>query len=221
DMRGARTWAVEAAGPWLTAHGACEDVRAVALLVHGGLEDSTGGTWIWEPAVLRMVPFARALSRAGRTHGLAVLRLRLRLRGWNGAAADPVADVRAALRAVRCRFGAVPVVLLGHSLGGRAAVRAAGAAAVLGVLGLAPWLPDGEPVAQLRGRHLLVANGVFDRHTRPAESRAYLRRARQVAASADFLPVYLDAHPMLRVRRWNEVAVAFTGAVLGWRDACG
>ncbi|MFC7331007.1 alpha/beta hydrolase [Marinactinospora rubrisoli] len=217
-MSGARTWAVRTAGPWLTLHGACRDVRAVVLLVHGGLENSTGGTWMWEPAVLRMVPFAWALARAGRGRGLAVLRLRLRVRGWN-AAADPVVDVRAALGDVRRRFGAVPVVLAGHSLGGRAVVRAAGEDGVRGVLGLAPWLPRGEPVAQLRGRHLLVANGVFDLHTPPAEARAYLRRARAVAASASYLPVDLDGHPMLRVRRWNAVAVAFTGAVLGWRDA--
>ncbi|WP_438949092.1 LLM class flavin-dependent oxidoreductase, partial [Streptomyces harbinensis] len=37
------------------------------------------------------------------------------------------------------RLGPVPVVLVGHSMGGRAALRAAGHPAVTGVVALAPW----------------------------------------------------------------------------------
>lgn len=58
------------------------------------------------------------------------------------------------------RFGATPVVMLGHSLGGRAAVRSAGAAGVRGVVALAPWLPEDEPVDQLAGRALAILHGL-------------------------------------------------------------
>ena len=46
--------------------------------------------------------------------------VRYRYRGWNGVDADPVADVRQALDELADLVGEVPVVLVGHSMGGRA-----------------------------------------------------------------------------------------------------
>ncbi len=92
------------------------------------------------------VPFARALHRELGPQGVAVWSVRYRYRGWNGSAASPVADARAALDGVRRTHGQVPVVLLGHSMGARTALRVADDPLVRGVTALAPWLPDGEPV---------------------------------------------------------------------------
>ncbi|MBB6171588.1 hypothetical protein HNR23_001648 [Nocardiopsis mwathae] len=213
------TWHLGRNGPWLVVSGETRHPRAAVLLIHGGDVTDTAATTPWEPAVLRMIPFAWALRRAWADSGLLVARLRLRVRGWNGADADALADTRRALEEIERRRGPVPVVTTGHSMGGRAVLQAADAPHVRGVLGLAPWIVDGDPVEPLGGRHLLIAHADFDINTSPAASRAYVGRARGVAASADFVPVHLDSHPMVRMGRWNELTVAFTGRVLGWVGA--
>jgi predicted esterase len=198
-------------GPGLSVRPATGATRAVVLVLHGGQSDSLEPTSAGQPAALRMRPFARGLHRAGRRLGLAVWTVHYRYRGWNGAQASPVADVGWALAEVRRRHGAVPVVLLGHSMGGRAALRAAGDPSVRAVLALAPWLPDGEPVAQLAGRRVLIAHGTRDRVTSPRASRAYAERAAAITPGIRWLPVPGDTHAMLaRFRTWQRLAIGFT-----------
>ncbi|WP_420712490.1 alpha/beta hydrolase, partial [Streptomyces sp. SPB78] len=84
-----------------------------------------------------------------------------------------------ALDALAARDGDRPVVLLGHSMGGRAALRAAGHPTVRGIVALAPWCPEGEPVAQLAGRELVILHGDQDRVTSPDASWRLLARARE------------------------------------------
>ncbi len=113
----------------------------VVLVAHGGQASSTEPTWALQPAVLRMIPVGAAIRHALRGSGALVRRPRFRVRGWNGAQASPVGDLNHALDMIAAEFGPVPVVLVGHSMGARAAVRAAGHPAVSAVAGLAPWLP--------------------------------------------------------------------------------
>ncbi|GAA3762897.1 pimeloyl-ACP methyl ester carboxylesterase [Spinactinospora alkalitolerans] len=204
-------------GPWLAASEPRE-VRAVALLLHGGQVTSTVPTGESGLAVRRMRPFAAALTRARHDRGLAVWRLRNRVRGWNGAAQAPLHDARWALAEVRRRHGSVPVVLIGHSLGGRVALRAAGDALVRGVVGLAPWLPEGEPTDQISGRHVVLAHGLWDLTTSPRATRAHAERIRPVAASSSFVPVRFDLHAMVRLRTWNRLVVESVSAMLDERD---
>ena len=142
-------------------------VRAVVLVLHGGQERSTVPATRWYPAYWRMVPFARDLRRAGRGAGVAVWLMCNRYRGWNQPELDPVADARWALEAIRRAHPGVPVVLVGHSMGGRVALRVADDPAIAGVCVLAPWTPAGEPVAQLADRTVLIAHGDRDRITDP------------------------------------------------------
>ncbi|MFE9225855.1 alpha/beta fold hydrolase [Streptomyces massasporeus] len=79
-----------------------------------------------------------------------------------------VPDTLEALEALARLAGAVPVVLVGHSMGGRAALRAAGHPQVRALLALAPWWPPGEPAQPLTGRRLVVPHGERDRITAPA-----------------------------------------------------
>ena len=76
-----------------------------------------------------MVPIARHLASAGQADGLGVWRLRFRYRGWNSRQQlrrrHPVADVRWAVQQLREQHGDLPIVLVGHSMGGRAALWAA------------------------------------------------------------------------------------------------
>ncbi len=188
--------------------------RGVVVVAHGGRSVSTELTNAVQPAVLRMIPIERAIRHAVRGHPVMVCRPRFRLRGWNGTEASPVRDLTEVLDDVGRRFGAVPVVLVGHSMGARAALRAAGHPAVSAVAGLAPWLPPGEPVAQLAGRRVLLVHGSTDGVTDPADTWAYADRARSVAQVAA-IEVRDGDHALLRrARLWHHIAAEFTRASL-------
>lgn len=202
--------------PALTPYSPGDDVRAVALVLPGGRADSFDPGESRHLSGVRMRPIARSLRRAGRRRGVAVLQLRYRYRGWNGTEMSPVADAQWALRRIRERHGAVPVVLVGHSMGGRTALRVAGDEAVLGVVALAPWLPDGEPVDQLAGRDVVIAHGTLDRVTSPRASQRFAERAEPVAKHVDYIAVRGDSHAMLlRARTWHRLATRFTLQMVG------
>ena len=167
-----------------------------------------------QPAVIRMIPVARAIRQALRGSGAVVCRPRFMLRGWNGDQASPVHDFSRILNEVGDRFGTVPIVLVGHSMGARAALRAAGHPAVLAVAGLAPWLPPGEPVEQLAGRRILLAHGNADRVTRPADTWAFADRAGSVT-DVTAIEIRTGEHAMLRrARLWHGIAAEFTRLAL-------
>ncbi len=191
-----------------------QTVTGVVVLAHGGQASSTEPTAAVQPAVLRMVPIAAAIRHALRGSGTVVLRPRFGLRGWNGDQASPVHDLNQALDSIVGTYGPVPIVLIGHSMGARAAMRAAGHPAVYAAAGLAPWLPPGEPVEQLAGRRVLVAHGTADGITNPQETWAYVQRARTVTQVAA-IEVRDGDHPMLRrARLWQAIAAEVARAAL-------
>lgn len=201
--------------PVLTVDSADGDTRAIALVLHGGRSKGTGPVRANQLAVLRMRPFATSLRAAGTARGLTVARLRYRVRGWNGPERSPVPDVTWALDQLSERFGPVPVALVGHSMGGRAAVYAAGHVNVHTVVGLAPWIEPGDPDAQLAGRRLLVAHGDLDRMTSRTESATFTAAASHVAASAAYVSVQTDGHAMLRrASLWHGLSTGFVLATL-------
>jgi pimeloyl-ACP methyl ester carboxylesterase len=184
-------------------------VTGVVVVAHGGRSISTDPVSPAQLTVLRMVPLARAIRHALRGTGVVVRRPRFQVRGWNGEQASPVPHLRAVLDQIGARFGDVPVVLVGHSMGARAALRAAGHPAVTAVAGLAPWLPPGEPVEQLAGRRILLAHGTADRITRPADTWLYAERARTVT-EVTAIEVRGGEHAMLRrVHLWHRIAEDF------------
>jgi dienelactone hydrolase len=197
-------------------------VRAVALVLHGGRSHGTGPVRPTQLAVLRMVPFANALHRAGRSQGLAVARLRYVQRGWNGTAQAPLADARWALGELERRFPGTPVALVGHSMGGRAALYVAGYPSVQAVVALAPWIEQGDPTSQLAGRRILIAHGARDRMTSPRASATYAHAAARVAASVSYVSVQDERHAMLRrAAVWHELTTGFVLGVLCARQPSG
>jgi alpha-beta hydrolase superfamily lysophospholipase len=162
-----------------------------------------------------MTPFATSLSRAGAEPGLAVARLRYVVRGWNGGAQSPVADVRWGLERIAQRYPALPIALVGHSMGGRAAIYSAAAPAVRTVVGLAPWIEPGDPVEPVAGCDVLVVHGDRDRITNPANSARWTQQARAVAASAAYVRVSGERHAMLhRAGLWHALATSYVLATL-------
>jgi dienelactone hydrolase len=191
-------------------------VRGVVVVAHGGRVVGTAPTTAVQPAVLRMIPVAAAIRRAFPGGGVVVSRPRFRVQGWNGDQASPVADLGEHLDELRAQFGPVPVVLVGHSMGGRAALRAAGHSAVVAVAGLAPWLPPGEPVDQLAGRSILLAHGTADIVTSAAETWAYADRARALTKVTE-VEIRGGDHPMIRrAAQWHALTATFVGASLGF-----
>jgi dienelactone hydrolase len=185
-------------------------VRGAVIVAHGGTEVSSEPVTPFDLAVLRMVPFELAIRHGLRGAAVAVSRPRYRVRGWNGEQASPVADLRAVIDELVTRFGPIPVVLIGHSMGARASFRVAGHPAVTAVAGLAPWLPPTEPVDQLAGRRVLLAHGTADTVTRPAETWAYAERARAITTAAT-IEVLGGEHTMLRrAPLWHRLAVDFS-----------
>ena len=197
--------------PSLTRNEAPGSPRGVVLMLHGGKDRShevvDGSSASWR----RCAAMQRSITRRAHDAGVSTWLLRYRHRGWNGGA-GPVADARWALDQVRRELGDVPVVLLGHSMGGRTAVHVADDPSVRGVVGLAPWFPPGERVSALAGRHLIAAHGRSDKITSFRATAAYVDRARPRAASAELRDMGPVGHYMLRrIPAWNDVAV--TGAL--------
>ena len=189
--------------------------RAAVLVLHGGQETSLSPARPWQLAALRMGPFLRAVSGALPGDDVLLARARYRVRGWNGERADAVRDTHRALDELAELAGPVPTVLLGHSMGGRAALRAAGHPQVRGVVALAPWWPPGEPVEQTAGRHIVCLHGDQDRVTSPTDSADCVRRARTTATRTGMALIGGGDHGMLRRHRlWHDTAAALVAHLL-------
>jgi alpha-beta hydrolase superfamily lysophospholipase len=208
-----RTTAVTSDQPRLTISGPAAGARAVVLLLHGGRATSTARSRRGL-AYLRMLPFAWSLARATRGQEVAVWLLRYRVRGWNGSAEDPLHDARWALAEARRRHPGAPIVLIGHSMGGRVALRLVNEPDVAGVGTLAPWIEPVDPVVRPVRATVLLAHGDRDRVTDPSASAAYAARI-----GASFVPVPGESHGLLRRPVfWTRLVTGFVATVLGSVD---
>lgn len=191
--------------------------EAAVLLLHGGFERGmrqpgpiNGPSW-------RMRPFARALARATAGRRLLIAEVRYRHRGWNGGRADAARDAVEAVAELHARVGeGVPVVLIGHSMGGRAALRAADRPGVAGAVLLAPWCPPDEPVPRLADRRLVFVHARADRITSPEGSFEAAARARAAGAQVCRYELAGGDHAMLREAAvWHRLTTESATALLG------
>jgi hypothetical protein len=187
--------------------------RGVVLLAHGGSEHGRARDSHLRPPAVRMLPFLADIGRAGRSRGVAVAQLRYRVVAFNDG--DPVLDLTWALDRLSDRFAA-PACIVGHSMGARAGLLAAGHPSVVAVAGLASWVPPSDPVEQLAGRTVMLAHGLRDHVTDPARSYAYALRARAVADRVCRFELAGARHAMLhRAGLWQSLARSFALGVLG------
>ena len=125
--------------------------RAAVVCVNGGQGGEVAGTW--SASIEWLV---RHLASEFPQLGFA--EVRYRVKSWkrlDWCVDDAVAAVSAT--------GAPRTLLLGFSMGGAVAIRAAAQPGVETVVGLAPWIPDRLDLATLRGRRLAVIHGMLDR----------------------------------------------------------
>ncbi|WUL62683.1 alpha/beta fold hydrolase [Streptomyces sp. NBC_00344] len=190
--------------------------QAAVLILHGGRAEGPEPPPAWNLPGARMRPFAAGIACATAGHAV-VGRVRYRYRGWNGARADAAQDALRALDELAEAAGSLPVVLVGHSMGGRAALRAAEHPLVRAVVGLAPWCPAAEPVDQLAGRRIVLLHGDRDRTTDPRDSAGYAGRARAAGAEACALTICGGDHAMIRrARTWHGLTARTVSGLLGF-----
>jgi pimeloyl-ACP methyl ester carboxylesterase len=152
----------------------------VVVCVNGGQAGEVAGTWSasLEWLVSRLAP---------RFPQLGFAEVRYRVKSWNRFDGC-VADARAAL----AELDAERALLLGFSMGGAVAISIADDARVVGVLGLAPWIPDRLSLEPLRGRRLDVVHGGLDRPlpgipgVSPSSSRRGFDRAKALGVPGTY-----------------------------------
>jgi alpha-beta hydrolase superfamily lysophospholipase len=207
--------------PALSFTGPDPRTEAVVLFLHGGATDSFHAVRAFDPSVLRMIPFGRGVRRGGAGR-IALAKLRYSVRGWNGERQSPLADARWALDRIAERFGAIPIGLVGHSMGGRVALRVADHGGVLAddggahswgvrsVAALAPWLPVGEPIPSFGDRPLLLAHGAADRVTDPLKTMELADRLAAQGADVELVKYPGAHHSMLfPAKPWHEMVTRF------------
>jgi dienelactone hydrolase len=184
--------------PVLESRPADGDTRAVALFCHGGTVASLEPPREGALSLVRMRAIEQFVAAAAGPRGVATALLRYRVAGWNGMAADAFADVRWSLDRIRAEHGTdLPIVLVGHSMGGRAVLRAGGEDQVTTVCALAPWTPPGEPVAHLRDRTVAILHGRGDRWVPAVLSAEFAARAEEAGARVARFTV-AGGHSMIR-----------------------
>lgn len=202
--------------PELEQRSAVGATRGIALFCHGGTVASIEPPKTRALSLVRMRAFEQSVHDSTADRGIATALLRYRVAGWNGEAADAFQDVRWAIDRLRTQHGTdVPIVLVGHSMGGRAALRAGGEPSVTAVCALAPWTPPGEPVMHLGGQTVAILHGRGDRWVPARLSAEFAVRARRAHARVARFTI-VGGHGMVRrSQRWHrfarDVVLAGTG----------
>ena len=193
--------------PQLERHPVDGETRGVALFCHGGTASSLAPPKARALSLVRMRALEMFVRRELGTRGVETALVRYRVAGWNGDAADAYQDVHWSIERLRAELGKdVPIVLVGHSMGGRAALKAGGDPQVTAVCALAPWTPPGEPVMQLRDQTVVILHGAADRWVPARLSADFAVRARRAGARVARFTTP-GGHSMLRhAHRWHEFA---------------
>jgi dienelactone hydrolase len=192
------------------------ETSGIALFCHGGTVASIEPPRERALSLIRMRAFESFVHASAADRGIATALLRYRVAGWNGGAADAFQDVRWAIAQLRAEHGTdVPIVVVGHSMGGRAALRAGGEPSVTAVCALAPWTPPGEPVMHLRDQTVAILHGRSDRWVPTKLSADFAVRARRAGARVARFTI-AGGHSMVRrSHRWHtfarDVVLAGTG----------
>ncbi|MBC9958391.1 alpha/beta hydrolase [Yimella sp. cx-51] len=179
--------------------------RAIALILHGGRATESQPNRFKDISYLRMLPFAPAIKRASHGHIAPVL-VHNTDGGWVADSGSGVVQARELVRLLHDDHG-LPIVLLGHSSGGWAALRAGGSDPVAGSVALAPWVADDERVDRLLEKKIRVIHGDRDTVCSPVKAQHFVERLQAAGGNAQFTSVAGGNHALIdKPWRWHALA---------------
>ncbi|GAA3695603.1 alpha/beta hydrolase [Gordonia hankookensis] len=184
------------------------------LVLPGGTDSSYRPFSPRQASALRMYPFTWSIrARFGRS--VRVRQVRYRVYGWNGRQDSPMPYARAALDDLERTHPGVPVVLIGHSMGGRVGAQLAADRRVVGLLALAPWWQYADWRFIHDGVRVVAIHGTADQRTYPRRTEKGVHELQARGVDATFVPVPDGDHAMLdHIRLWQGAALDFVGAAL-------
>ena len=184
-------------------------VTAGVLVLPGGKPRSDEPSRPLQLANLRMDLLVQSLWRRVGA-GVQVRQVRYRLRGWNEASLDAVRDARTALQGLADEVGDGPIVVVGHSMGGRVAAHLAAEGRVAAVAALAPWWPTNDADLIPPSCRLLTMHGTADTWTDPVASRRQTERAAGRGVDATWVGFPGAGHFLLKdYARWHRLTAEF------------
>ncbi|HRV68127.1 MAG TPA: alpha/beta fold hydrolase [Marmoricola sp.] len=185
--------------------------RGVVLMLHGGAVSGSRPVDRRSGAYQRSGVMRNSIAQSLLAQGWAVDLLRFSVKGWNeslGSMPAPVRDTRWALNQIRSLYGDLPVVLVGHSMGGRTALNVGDDPSVAGVVALAPWCERTDPVEALQGKPLIALHGQLDKVTNPKYTKKMVERAQAAGVDARFVDMGPVGHYMIRqAGHWNQQTI--------------
>jgi pimeloyl-ACP methyl ester carboxylesterase len=185
------------------------NVKAAVLVLPGGRPKSDAPSRALQLANFRIEMLAQSLQRRVGAE-VKVRRVQYRLRGWNPRTLDALRDARAALEEMHDVVGDGPVVLVGHSMGGRVAAHLAAEGRVAAVAALAPWWPQNDGDLIPPPVKLLTMHGSADTWTDPAASRRQTHRAASRGVDAQWVEFLGAGHFLLRnYSQWHRLTAEF------------
>ncbi|CAM3839653.1 alpha/beta hydrolase [Smaragdicoccus niigatensis] len=150
-------------------------------------------------ANLRMRPITRRLRRE-LGHEYAVHQVQYRFRGWNPPHLPALDDALATIGEVGS-----PLILVGHSMGGRVAAHICQRADVAGIVALAPWWPDHDSEL-ITAPQVVTLHGTADSWTSARESSEQTTEMVDRGIAATFIEMKRAGHFMLlRPGKWHEL----------------
>ena len=181
--------------------------QAIALLLHGGRATELQPKRFRDISYLRMLPFASAVRRVSRGRVAPVL-VHNTHGGWVAQSGSGVVQARELVRRLHAEYN-LPIVLLGHSSGGWAAIRAGREKSVIGSVALAPWVADDEHAEPLREKIVRVIHGENDTVCSPAKARRFVERLQALGADATYTEVPGGGHALIdKPWRWHNLAAS-------------
>lgn len=167
--------------------------RDLVILAHGGSVQADRPARNWHSGLLRVLQFGDVAAQAAPKAAVGLLRYRVP--GWNGASADAARDVQQVIDAAPQQFSRI--LLIGHSMGGRAVLRASTHPRVDAVLALAPWVPADEPGLGPHEAPVVIATGTRDETTPVSMARHFVGRSRQGGSQLAYFEIPGAGHRLL------------------------
>ncbi|WP_020109547.1 alpha/beta fold hydrolase [Nocardia sp. 348MFTsu5.1] len=180
---------------------------ASVLVLPGGTDQSYKPFSRTQPAALRMYPFTLSLAALP---GVVVRQAQYRVYGWNGEQNSPMPCAQAALTELLEAHPDVPVIVIGHSMGGRVAAQLAADKRVAGVLALAPWWQHADWRHINDDARVLALHGTADTRTYARRTAKGIRELRERGVDAEFVAIEGGGHALLdHLWTWQSTAVRF------------